>query len=293
MADATSSATDSSDTGVSFAGARFETEDRTGAGGPLCFGTLHDLAPALRAARDDDTADVGALQNDMVAAALRARRAGGAFPPPYLLMDICDAADMGLRFPESDSSNEENTGPSPKGMLRVLVPASFIVDLGAISNDRIGGMSVVKCNAALPVYRWFLAANLQLEHRGELGRVMPFPMDQPAAPGEDENGTEQPAMTIFQFLRCTQEEHAMYRQLLDFAVLSEGLERGFNTAARFSYEALRKRGVTELTHEQVDKLITRVMLKSPSDIDCVLFSGMDEDRSSDADLLNRHAVLRC
>jgi hypothetical protein len=187
-------------------------------------------------------------------------------------------------------------------MLRMLIPASFVVDLGSISSDRVGGMSVVKCNAALPVYRWFLAANLLLEHHGELGRVVPFPMDQPAADADDE-GIAQPAMTIFQFMRVTQTEHAEYKKLLDFAISTEGLERGFVTAARFSYEILRKRigqgsapvgsAPVALEHAEVDRAITRVILKNPSSLDCVLFAGLDEDPSSDAELLKCHAVMRC
>jgi hypothetical protein len=267
------------------AGVQFESEERSAAGGPLCFGALHDLSAAVRAAREDDGADVGSMQNELIAAAVRARRNRAPFPPPYLLMDVCDASLMPLRFPGAAPPR------APQGMMRILLPAAHVVDLGPISNDGIGGMSVVRCNAALPVYRWFLAANLQLDHRGELGRVMPFPLDQPAVAGED--GEEQPAMTTFQFLRCTQEEHATYRQLLDFAVLSEGLEKGFGTAARYSYEALRKRGVSQLTHEQVDRLLTRVVLKHPSELDCVVFAGLDEDRSADAELLKRHQVLRC
>jgi hypothetical protein len=266
------------------AGVRFESEERNAAGGALCFGVMHDLTAVVRATREDEGADVGAAQNELIAAAVRARRNRAPFPPPYLLLDVCDASLMPLRLFGA-------AAPAPEGMMRILLPAAHVVDLGPIANDSIGGMSVVKCNAALPVYRWFLAANLQLEHRGELGRVMPFPLDQPAVTGED--GEEQPAMTTFQFLRCTQEEHAVYRQLLDFAVLSEGLEKGFNTAARYSYEALRKRGVSQLTHEQVDRLLTRVLLKNPSELDCVMFAGLDEDRSADAELLKRHQVLRC
>lgn len=269
----------------------FESKDTGADGRPLCFGRLHDLRPVLSAG--DDSADPASLQSDLIAAALRARRAKGAFPAPYLLMDICDAADMALDV-KSDTGDGVGPGPELRGMLCVLVPAAFVVDLGPISNDSVGGMSVVRCNAATPVYRWFLAANLQLEQRGELGRVMPFPIDQPADEEHAEKGAEpQSQMTTFQFMRCTQQEHAEYRKLLDFAVLSEGLERGFNTAARFSYEVLHKRGVTELSSAEVDRVITRVMLMNPSRLDCLLFAGTQEDRSADAELLTRHSVLRC
>lgn len=287
----------------------FESEERDSAGGALAHGILADCSRATSIAREDEGGDVGELQNALVANALRRRRADktlSVFPAPYLLMDLCDAKDIGLQ-----PAGSQPTGPRPTGMLRMLIPASFIVELGTISSDRIGGMSVVKCNAALPVYRWFLAANLLLEHHGELGRVVPFPMDQPACDADDEGGA-QPAMTIFQFLRVTQTEHAEYKKLLDFALSTEGLERGFATAARFSYEILRKRtsdnttpstpvGSTPvgsstrvaLEHAEVDRVITRVILKNPSSLDCVLFAGLDEDPSSDAELLKCHAVLRC
>ena len=270
----------------------FESDERDLADGPLAHGIFVNCSRVISTAQSDDSSDVGQLQNVLIADALRRRRAEpklASFPPPYLLMDLCDAVDIGLQMP-SDSL--------PKGMLRMLIPAAFIVELGTISSDRIGGMSVVKCNAAVPVYRWFLAANLLLEHHKELGRVVPFPLDQPATGADDEGGA-QPAMTTFQFLRVTQAEHAEYKKLLDFAVSSEGLGRGFGTAARFSYEILRKRGVATTTdnkrleHSEVDRLITRVILKNPSALDCVLFAGLEEDPSADADLLTRHAVLRC
>ena len=193
----------------------FESEERDSAGGALAHGILADCSRATSIAREDEGGDVGELQNALVANALRRRRADktlSVFPAPYLLMDLCDAKDIGLQ-----PAGSQPTGPRPTGMLRMLIPASFIVELGTISSDRIGGMSVVKCNAALPVYRWFLAANLLLEHHGELGRVVPFPMDQPACDADDEGGA-QPAMTIFQFLRVTQTEHAEYKKLLDFAL---------------------------------------------------------------------------
>ena len=315
----------------------FESEERDSAGGALAHGILADCSRATSVAREDDGGDVGELQNALVANALRRRRADktlSVFPAPYLLMDLCDAKDIGLQPVGSPAAGlpaaglpaagppaagppaagppaaGPPAGPQPTGMLRMLIPASFVVELGTISSDRIGGMSVVKCNAALPVYRWFLAANLLLEHHGELGRVVPFPMDQPACDADDEGGA-QPAMTIFQFLRVTQTEHAEYKKLLDFALSTEGLERGFATAARFSYEILRKRtsdnttpstpvgstpvGSTRvaLEHAEVDRVITRVILKNPSSLDCVLFAGLDEDPSSDAELLKCHAVLRC
>jgi hypothetical protein len=303
----------------------FESEERDSAGGALAHGILADCSRATSIAREDEGGDVGELQNALVANALRRRRADktlSVFPAPYLLMDLCDAKDIGLQPAGSQPAGSQPTGPQPTGpqptgpqptgMLRMLIPASFIVELGSISSDRIGGMSVVKCNAALPVYRWFLAANLLLEHHGELGRVVPFPMDQPACDADDE-GDAQPAMTIFQFFRVTQTEHAEYKKLLDFALSTEGLERGFATAARFSYEILRKRtsdntttpstpvgstpvGSTTrvaLEHAEVDRVITRVILKNPSSLDCVLFAGLDEDPSSDAELLKCHAVMRC
>jgi hypothetical protein len=291
----------------------FESEERDSAGGPLAHGLLADCSRATSAARADDGGDVGELQNALVASAIRRRRADkalSAFPAPYLLMDLCDAKDIGLQPAGGPAggpagpqpagpqpAGSQPAGPQPSGMLRMLIPASFVVDLGSISSDRVGGMSVVKCNAALPVYRWFLAANLLLEHHGELGRVVPFPMDQPAADADDE-GIAQPAMTIFQFMRVTQTEHAEYKKLLDFAISTEGLERGFVTAARFSYEILRKRtgqgsAPVALEHAEVDRAITRVILKNPSSLDCVLFTGLDEDPSSDAELLKCHAVMRC
>jgi hypothetical protein len=99
-------------------------------------------------------------------------------------------------------------------------------------------------------------------------------------------------MTTFQMLRTTKDEHAEYRKLLDYSIATLGINRGFETAARFSYEILRKRGVTQMTHEQVDKILTRVVLMNPSFIDCVLVANFDDSEVEAVDLARR-GIFRC
>lgn len=280
----------------------FESRDRDSAGGALLRGTFVNLE----------------AEPDVCLALTReVRKRSPLFCAPFLLIDLCDAEDLCIDFTETETeatenaksisggnirelevqttakgedenlTSEERPPPAklPPGMLRVLVPANKIVDLKSISNDRIGGLSVIRANAAVPVYRWFLAANILLEHEQQLGRVVPVPIDQPAVEG-------QPSMTTFQVLRTTREEHAEYRKLLDYSVLTLGIERGFETAARFSYEILRKRGVTQLTHEQVDQILTRVVLMNPSFVDCVLIANFD-DAEAEATDLARRGIFRC
>lgn len=224
----------------------FETKERDSSDKhPLCSGVL-----------------VESGETDDIIAAVRKRNIPvGSFPAPYLMLDLCMPKDI-----------EFTEGEQPKGdeMLKLVMPCSFIADLVGVSNDSILGMSVVKCNAAVPVYHWFTAANLLLKFYGQQGRVMPFPMDQEA-------NDEQEAMTIYHMLRVTPHEYGEYTKLLAYGMSCEGIQKGFLTSARFSYEVLRKRGVTELTAKEVDGLITHVMLKSPSRLECVMAGSIRQE----------------
>ena len=131
--------------------------------------------------------------------------------------------------------------------------------------------SIVKCNAAVPVYRWFQAANLILKYRDVAGRIVPFPLDQ------EEN------QTVFHMLRVTPEEFAQYQNLLEFAGSQQSLERAFEISARFSYEILLKRGITELTAKQVDHTMTHVILQDGSKI-----HGVAIENASREDLVSEN-----
>jgi hypothetical protein len=221
----------------------FESKEKDGTEKhPLCSGVLVE------------TGEV----DDIIAAVRKRNVPAGAFPPPYLMLDLCLPKD--IEFAE---------GPAPLGeeMLKLVMPCSFIADLVGISNDSILGMSVVKCNAAVPVYHWFNAANLLLNFYGQKGKVIPFPMDQEAS-------EEQEAMTVFHMLRVTPYEYGEYAKILQFGMSCEGVQKGFLTAARFAYEVLKKRGITDLTAKEVDALISHVMIKAPSRIECVMASRL-------------------
>lgn len=221
----------------------FETIDKdTTERFPLCSGILVE------------SGDIG----ELIAAVRKRNVPVGTFPPPYIMLDLCLPKDIELK---------DGLKPTGEEMLKIVLPCSFVVDLAAISNDQIMGMSVVKTNAAVPVYHWFNAANLLLNFLGQEGRVMPFPMDQEAGEGQE-------AVTVYHMLRCSPFEYKEYAKLLQFGMSCEGIQKGFLSAARFSYEVIRKRGVTELTSKEVDRLISHVMLKSPSRIECVMSSNM-------------------
>lgn len=196
--------------------------------------------------------------SDLIAAVRKRNIPVGSFPPPYIMLDLCAPADIEFK---------DGAKPTGEEILKIVIPCSFVVDLVAIGNDRILGMSVVKTNAAVPVYHWFNAANLLMNFFGQEGRVMPFPMDQEAGEGQE-------AVTVYHMLRCSPFEYKEYTKLLQFAMSCEGIQKGFLSSARFSYEVIRKRGVTELTAKEVDRLISHVMLKNPSRIECVMGSNL-------------------
>jgi hypothetical protein len=228
----------------------FESKDRDATEKhPLCSGVLVE------------TGEV----DDIIAAVRKRNVPVGVFPAPYLMLDLCMPKDI-----------EFTEGASPPGgeeMIKLVMPCSFIADLVGISNDSILGMSVVKCNAAVPVYHWFNAANLLLNFFGQKGKVIPFPMDQEAAEGQEK-------MTVYHMLRVTPYEYGEYAKVLQFGMSCEGVQKGFLTAARFAYEVLNKRGITDLTAKEVDTLISHVMIKTPSRIECVMASCL---RSEDID----------
>lgn len=171
------------------------------------------------------------------------------FKVPYMVMDLAAPKDVqieGAEYPPDDADDSlvsEDYELNPN--VKLLVPANQIVDISCLKSGVLGGNMMVKCNQMLPAYRWFQAANLMLNHEGLKTRVVPFPMD------HDQG-------TTYHMLPVSPSEFELYQQMLDFGVTNEGVENGFKTAARFSYELLGNRGIKELTEEQVDKLLAHV-----------------------------------
>ena len=76
---------------------------------------------------------------------------------------------------------------------------------------------------------------------------MPFPLDHDKG-------------TTYHMLPVTPPEFELYQQMLEFGNTNEGIVKGFETAARFSYELLLKRGIKEISAQEVDKLIAHIMV---------------------------------
>jgi hypothetical protein len=269
----------------------FETRDKNGAGNPLASGLVIDLGPF----HEDDTP---ARRTHLAKAVQRLRRESETFRPPYLMVDLATTADLGLQVdgePYDELAaykDRERPEWAPEGaMARVVLACSDIVNLHNISDERFGGMSVVKCNAAVPVYRWFQAVNLMLKYSGQQGRVVPFPLDQAAQEAAD-GAPAQPAVTTYQMMRVSLDEFAEYHKILDFGVQTQGPERGFDTSAKFSYEILSKRGITEMSSAQVDRAVTHVMLMGDSRLRGVIVLNALADDMDATDLLD-HAIHLC
>lgn len=173
------------------------------------------------------------------------------FKVPFMVMDLAAPDDVkieGAEYPPADADDSlvsEDYELNPN--VKVLVPAKQIVDISALRGGAMGGNMIVKCNQLFPAYRWFQAANLLLNHESLKTRVIPFPMD------HDQG-------TTYHMLPVSPSEFELYQQMLEFGIQNEGLEKGFKTSAKFSYELIRNRGIKELTEEQVDRLLAHVWL---------------------------------
>lgn len=175
------------------------------------------------------------------------------FRPPFLVMDLAAPEDVPIEgeasYPPSDAddslvSDDYELNPNVK----LLVPAKQVVDISNIgAGTTLGANMRIKVNQMIPAYRWFQAANLLLQYEGLKTRVVPFPLD------HDQG-------TTYHMLPVSPSEFQLSQELLDHSVNQLGLQKGFETAAKFTYELLGKRGITELNEQQVDKLLIHVML---------------------------------
>lgn len=184
---------------------------------------------------------------------------------PLMVLSLAPVRDLGAmvdgeELKESEDDSEIDNPPCA----HIAVPVSQIVDLKNI-DPRLGS-SIIRCNASIPIYRWFQAANLMLHEMGKAGRMIPFPM-------ENTNGD-----TSYQMLRANPEEFRKYQELLKHCVDQDGVEKGFWVAAKFAYQVLLERGYTKLTHAQVGKHLSDIILMGHSYMRGVLIlNARDED----------------
>lgn len=201
------------------------------------------------------------------------------FKTPFIVMDLGAPDDVKIEgdasYPPEDADDSlvsEDYSLNPN--VKLLVPATQVVDLAGISG--MAGTKTVKCNQMIPAYRWFQAANLLLAHAGLKTRVTPFPLE------HDQGVT-------YHMLPVEPQEFQLYQQILDFGVKEQGMEKGFSTAAKFSYEILGKRGIKEMTEEQVDAALVHVMLgQNDGKCEGILFHRAA--RSDFEDLANTHFI---
>ena len=97
-------------------------------------------------------------------------------------------------------------------------------------------------------------------------------------------------MTTFQMLRVDPREYMEYERVLEFSVKQRGIEEGFNIAAKFSYEILSNRGIKKMTHGEVDKTLTHVMLQSNGRLRGVLLHNAGRDELECDELKKNHFI---
>ena len=197
------------------------SEEKNETGKPLLSGLLLNLAEWS----EDDLEDTRVEQIKRAIRNLASKHK--TYKEPYMSMDLIERNNIKLFDLEGEELIADN-----KNLVRVVVSAWDIVNLDHIANP---GNSVVRANTAIPIYRWFQAANLLLKNANIIGRLIPFPLDQE----KDE--------VVFHMLRTTPDEFTMYQRVLEFATTQEPLEKAFATSARYSYEILRQRGISEST----------------------------------------------
>lgn len=216
----------------------FHTVEQNARGAPLMKGKFYRINP--------DTDDA----TDVVIEAMQSFKKNdknlGKQVIPMILMDlapadmikILDSEDQPITYPEHEANS----------LVRALVPASYIVDLKKVIGAHIGGNSIVKANQAFPVHIWFHAANmLMLFHQTNI-RLMPFPIEQ------EEGGI------VYQMLAVTMDEYKLYEEVLHYGIQAEGLVAGFATSSKFAYEVIKRRGIVNMSHAEVDQILTHVFL---------------------------------
>ena len=239
----------------------FQTDEKNARGEPLIEGLYVDVGKEYEKEEPITRAIRGMQDRDP------------NFKAPFLVMDLALPEDVKL----SESSEAKYAGDDADDSavsddyelnpcVKLLVPCSQIVDLSK-SSGVAGSTKVAKCNQMIPAFRWFQAANLLLHHQDLPGRVIPFPLD------HDEG-------TTYHMLPVSRHEFGLYQQILEFGTTNQGVEKGFATAAKFSYELLAKRGITELKADQVDALLAHVMVGHNGD----RCKGILLDRASRSDL---------
>lgn len=192
--------------------------------------------------------------------------------PPFMAMDLSYIEQLGLKLDTDveivlDAATKKDRKP-----VRIVVSACDIadmIDFATLGNSR------VRVHRETPQYRWFHCINLQLQNIPSNTRVIPFPIEntKPGPNGEKE--------VFFQVLPVTPAEYNLYEQVLHANLHSGGLavdpNEAFALTAKMSYEILSRRGLTELTHSQVDQFLIHVIISKQLSLRGVLIRNWEED----------------
>mmetsp|Transcript_3917 Transcript_3917/g.9832 ORF Transcript_3917/g.9832 Transcript_3917/m.9832 type:complete len:300 (-) Transcript_3917:347-1246(-) len=244
-------------------------------GDALMAGVVVDF---LAAAPDDDDVDASEKRHLALAKGLDA---AGVRVQPFMAVDLAPVRDLDLLLVDGGDDQQKKTpfaevtglldrldrrahgdstgagGKARPVAARLVVPARQIVDIGALAP--VAGRSVVRCNPAFPVFRWFQAMNLLLRSEGKGGRVIPFPIES-EAPNGGAPSADPLRNVMYHVLRVSQAEFERYQELLAAAIAADGPELGFFHAGKFAYEVLLKRGLPEINEQVVGKYVTSVVL---------------------------------
>ncbi len=238
----------------------------------------------------DDLDDIETKQDWVIKAC---RDMGTDFSPPYIVLDLAEMENLpmevdGKKYAESeDYKDGEKPALTPEhnknSTAKILLSCQDIVDLRTITGLKGAGSSIIKVNPCVPAPYWFQAANLLLKHFDQKGRVIPFAIDQ----DENPHGPGQKRVT-YQFLRVNMQEYSQYIKVLEYGCSVMEMKEAFDGAARFSYEVLKQRGVTEVSDAILDQILTSVMLKSEARMKGVLIANLIHEDIED--LKDSHSI---
>jgi hypothetical protein len=194
---------------------------------------------------------------------------------PCMVIDLAPMRDMGgmfmgeVKWEESEEEAKESYPPA----VRIVLPVSQLIDLKNIKPPL--GKSIIRVNASVPTPIWFQAANLQLHHKGAMGRIIPFPLEQ-------EDGK-----FMYHAMRVDPDEYKEYNALLTECVSRDGVEQGFFIATKFAYVVLDRRAerlgrkITEVSNATVGKSITDVVIMGDSYMHGVLIANSEPEDFED------------
>lgn len=254
----------------------FTTTDVNDKGEPYMKGIFKDLRDI-----DEDFQD-----EEIMKLVREYRKKNDKFKPPYVVMDLAPPEGVKIKV-EGEEEEHQFTElvREQDDFVKLIASVPQLVDCSNIANPF--AQSIVKVNQAVPVYRWFIAANMWLQFTEQPGRVIPFPISAPPGEGETE------PRYVYHMFVVTPKEYMKYSYALKHATsVSKTFEESFEVSARIAFEILAERGLSELDHERVDKVITHVHVgQNKGILDGVLLHNCSSDGLRDSDELKTNNIF--